>query len=91
MLSNHRNIFEELGDGFTLLAFDASDDVVAKFERAANQMDVPLKILRDSYLDDRWAYESQLILVRPDQFVAWVGDEHPEDIEALFRKITGRA
>jgi hypothetical protein len=29
--------------------------------------------------------------VRPDQFVAWVGDEAPADAEAVLRKVTGRS
>ncbi len=36
-------------------------------------------------------YGARLVLVRPDQFVAWTGDAAPEDPEALLRRITGRA
>jgi hypothetical protein len=31
-----------------------------------------------------------MILVRPDQFIAWTGDAAPADAEALLRKIAGR-
>jgi hypothetical protein len=52
---------------------------------------VPLKVIRDSYRDARQAYESRLILVRPDQYVAWTGDSGPDDPRPLMSKVTGRA
>ncbi|HLG84218.1 MAG TPA: FAD-dependent monooxygenase [Bradyrhizobium sp.] len=69
-LSSGRNIFEELGEGFTLIALDA-DDAAQAFAQAASRLRIPLKVIRDSATDGREKYQSQLILVRPDQFVAW--------------------
>ena len=46
-LGTGRNVFEELGPGFTLLALDADDGVVAAFEQAAKSLGVPLKTVRD--------------------------------------------
>jgi hypothetical protein len=31
-----------------------------------------------------------MILVRPDQFIAWTGDRGPADADAFMRKVTGR-
>jgi len=90
MLSTQKNVFEELGGGFTLLAFDAPGGAVARFERAARALNVPLKTIRDSFCGERTAYESRLILVRPDQYVVWAGDAPPENVGALIRKVTGR-
>jgi len=90
ILSTQKNIFKELVEGFTLLAFDAPDEAVAVFEHAANALNVPLKTIRDSFLDGREAYESRLILVRPDQYVVWADDEPPENVGALIRIVTGR-
>jgi 2-polyprenyl-6-methoxyphenol hydroxylase-like FAD-dependent oxidoreductase len=90
LLSSGRNVFEELGADFTLLAFDAADGVVADFERAAATLRVPLKIVRDSYHDGREAYEAKLILVRPDRYVAWSADSAPADAGALLGKAVGR-
>jgi hypothetical protein len=52
---------------------------------------VPLKVIRDSYRDARQAYESRLILVRPDQHIAWTGDNGPDDPMRLMSKVTGRS
>jgi hypothetical protein len=91
LLSSGRNVFEELGKDFTLLAFDATDGIVSAFESTAKRLNVPLKIVRDSYADGRTAYEAKLILVRPDRYVAWIGDDVPADALAIFEKVVGRA
>ena len=90
LLSTGRNAFEELGAGFSLLAFGADDRTVSGFEQAAVSLGVPLKIIRDSYDAGRKAYEARLILVRPDRYVAWAGDAAPENAQAVIAKIVGR-
>jgi hypothetical protein len=77
-----------LGDGFTLLAFDAADEVVEAVVAAAGP--VPLTVVRDTYADGREAYGHRLVLVRPDQYVAWAGDELPAAADAVLRRVTGR-
>jgi 4-hydroxyisophthalate hydroxylase len=88
-LSGGQNVFEELGKDFTLLAFDADDATAAAFARAAELSRLPLKIVRDSYADGRRAYEAKLILVRPDRYLAWTGDEPPGDVGAILAKAAG--
>jgi hypothetical protein len=89
-LTSGRNVFEELGADFTLLAFDAEDGVVADFAKTAKASGVPLKIVRDSYRNGREVYEAKLILVRPDRYVAWTADGAPADAGALIGKAAGR-
>jgi 2-polyprenyl-6-methoxyphenol hydroxylase-like FAD-dependent oxidoreductase len=87
-LSSGRNVFEELSrTSFNLLAFDADAEPL---DAAARKLGIPLKVIRDSFRDARTAYESRLVLVRPDQFVAWAGERAPEDPAALMRRLAGR-
>ena len=90
-LSNGRNVFDELGKGYALLAFGAEVRATAPFEEAAQSLGVPLKVVEDSYEGGREAYESRLVLVRPDQYVVWIGDAPPKDATAVLRKAAGIA
>jgi 2-polyprenyl-6-methoxyphenol hydroxylase-like FAD-dependent oxidoreductase len=89
MLSRGRNVFEELGDGFALLAFGAEDGAVAPFEAAARLRRIPLKIIRDTYAGGREDYQARLVLVRPDQYVTWTADAVPPDADSVMRRIIG--
>lgn len=90
-LSSGRNVFGELGTGFTLLAFGTHAGDAEAFERSAKRYGVPLKVIRDSVSKESAPYEASLILVRPDQFVAWVGNRPPDDPDALIAKVSGQA
>ncbi len=89
-LSSGRNVFEELGPEFTLLAFDAPDAAVRALEDAAQALGVPMKTIRDTFAGGREAYEARLVLVRPDQFVVWCADACPADANALMAQAAGR-
>jgi 2-polyprenyl-6-methoxyphenol hydroxylase-like FAD-dependent oxidoreductase len=91
LLTSGRNVFEELGAGFTLLAFDADDRTVLSFAEAAKALGVPLKVVRDSYRDGRKAYEANLILVRPDRYIAWCTASARADARMILGKAVGRA
>jgi 4-hydroxyisophthalate hydroxylase len=89
-LSSGRDVFDELGPDFTLLAFDVPDESVASFEQAARSLDIPMKIVRDTYRDGREVYESRMILVRPDQYIVWIGDTAPANAADIMRRVAGR-
>ena len=63
-----------LGSGFTLLALGADPAQVSGFEAAAEKHGVPLTVIRDDGGQARADYAASLVLVRPDQFVAWAGE-----------------
>jgi 4-hydroxyisophthalate hydroxylase len=90
-LSGNRNAYSELGKGFTLVAFGASDAELAPFRAAAEALRLPFKVVEDADGPARGAYESRLILVRPDQYVVWAGDAAPSDARALLAKVSGNA
>ena len=91
-LSSGRDVFQELAfHGFTLIALDGNDATAAAFEAAAKAHKIPLKIVRDTYAGGREEYESKLILVRPDQYVVWIGNDKPADASAVLAKVVGRA
>mgnify|MGYP000529446745 FL=1 len=93
MLSNTHNVFDLLGDGFTLLALGADLTDTQVLTDAAAAVGVPLKVIHehaDSHAD---RYEARWILVRPDQFVAWVSKEqtiHPDLAHQLFKRLRGQ-
>jgi hypothetical protein len=90
-LSSGHNVFEDLGEGFTLLAFGAEEPAVRALEQAASAQRLPLTVVRDSYDDARANYGARLILVRPDQYVAWTGDALQADPAKIVSRAVGRA
>jgi 4-hydroxyisophthalate hydroxylase len=88
-LSSGRDVFEELGDGFTLLAFDADIAAVNAFRRAPELRHIPLTIVTDTRRDGRERYGAALILVRPDQFVAWAADTLIPDADTILARAAG--
>jgi 2-polyprenyl-6-methoxyphenol hydroxylase-like FAD-dependent oxidoreductase len=88
-LAPGQSSYEALGRDFTLLALGAGDSDVASFEQAAKSLRVPLMVMRDAGDDAREGYGSRLVLVRPDQHVAWTGDAAPSDASLILRRATG--
>ena len=72
-----------------MIALDTPEAAIAAFEAEARLMQLPLKILRDTLADKRAAYGAKMILVRPDQFVAWTSDEPPSDARAILQMAIG--
>jgi len=88
-LTSGRNVFEELGSGYALFAFGADEPAVKAIEAAAKKQRVPLKVVRDTYEDERTAFEARMFMVRPDQYVVWAGNEGPADVDAMIRRVAG--
>jgi hypothetical protein len=57
----------------------------------AADIGMPLTVVADTLADGRAEYGSRLVLVRPDQHVAWAGDAPPDDLDGLIRMVAGRS
>ena len=88
-LSTGRNVFDALGRDFTLLSFGDDDTGPAAFQAAAQAERLPLTVVADTREGGRDRYGHPLVLVRPDQFVAWAG-EMPADAGSVLRRAAGR-
>jgi 2-polyprenyl-6-methoxyphenol hydroxylase-like FAD-dependent oxidoreductase len=75
MLDSGTNVFEALGPGFTLLAIGAHPESVKAFRDAATELNLPLTVVEQGAEGEAARYEAALVLVRPDQFVAWTARE----------------
>jgi 2-polyprenyl-6-methoxyphenol hydroxylase-like FAD-dependent oxidoreductase len=84
-LGDGRSLYDAMGSGFTLLRFDRSIDVDNLTEAAAKRR-VPLAIL-----DVDAPHDHKLLLSRPDQHVAWRGNEAPHEPLSLIDVIRGAA
>jgi hypothetical protein len=59
------------------------------FALAAKALQMPLKIVRDSYDQGRCAFEAKFLLVRPG-YVAWTANDMPSDPIAILAKAIAR-
>jgi 2-polyprenyl-6-methoxyphenol hydroxylase-like FAD-dependent oxidoreductase len=75
-LSDGRSLYDALGPDYTLIRLDPAVRVAGIVEAAARQ-GVPLAVLDVDAPDARTLYVRKLVLARPDQHVAWRGDEEP--------------
>ena len=75
MLADRRNIYQAMGDGFCLLAVDATKDAVQFFRDAAKDLGLPLSVIEEARGHEADRYQARWVLIRPDQFIAWVGQD----------------
>ncbi|NQW13082.1 MAG: FAD-dependent monooxygenase [Rhodobacter sp.] len=88
-MSDGSDAYVAMGAGFTLFAFAENPRVADAFQAAADTIGVPLNIVRDAAAPARLRYGSDFVLVRPDQFVVWAGNDAADPNEIL-RRATGR-
>ena len=72
-LNDGSNIYDFLGEDFTLILDDKMENEAEEAQSAAHSLNIPLKVLRVSMSKEvkRWA--ATVILVRPDHFIAFAG------------------
>ena len=86
-LGKGQALYDEFGRGFTLIDYGAGAASTERFARAAAAHGVPLKTIRPAPAD-RPLYCTKLVLVRPDQHIAWHGDT-AEEAEAVIDRVRG--
>lgn len=88
-LADGSDVYDHLGTGFALVATDAGAVVVHDFRTAAATRGIPLTIIHDrgGAASDR--YGANFVLVRPDQFVAWAGNEASVDAGSILEQSIG--
>ena len=87
-LSDGVSIHDKLGHYFTLLAIDVVDvDLVT---RAATKLGIPMSVVQLRRPDLLSIYSRKYLLIRPDQHIAWRGDELPSDMHDILLRSTGR-
>jgi hypothetical protein len=87
LLDGGEPLIDRLGDGLTLLDCGADAAEVDALASAAASRGVPLEVLPAPALAD--LYGAPLTLVRPDQHVAWRGEQAPPDAGAMIDVVRG--
>ncbi len=84
------SLFDRFGFEWTLLRLGPSAPNAEEFRRAAAAFGLDLAVLDLPQQHLRDLYERDLVLIRPDQIVAWRGNDASE-AEAVLGRVTGRA
>ena len=88
-LPDGSDLWDSLGDGFTLLNLIGDAALTSAFTQAADGHGVPLSVLCYNSPDLVAAYQAEAILVRPDQFIAWTGHRSDADANRILSRAIG--
>ena len=83
------DFYDRLGNGFTLLRLGPKPTSGGDLVEAAKKRGVPLGMLNVTDAATRDLYGADLVLVRPDQHVAWRGAQLPGDPNAILAHVIG--
>src|SRR5690242_8689882 len=87
-LEDGRSLYDALGSAFSLLRLDSAVDVTP-LQLAARERGIPLEVVDVEKNVAGAAYSRRLVLARPDQHVAWRGDDLPLRPNELLELVTG--
>jgi 2-polyprenyl-6-methoxyphenol hydroxylase-like FAD-dependent oxidoreductase len=91
-LADGRSVFDLLGFDWSLVVVGGGDgEGVARFRAAADAVGIGLTVVDLAAEDARSLYEADLLLVRPDQIVAWRGAADSVDAGSLLWELMGHA
>ena len=83
------SLFDLFGPGFTLLRLGGSPPAAEALRASAAGRGIPLTVLDIPDPAARDLYGRDLVLVRPDQHLAWRSNRAPHDADALLGRLTG--
>ena len=89
-LADGRSLYDALGFEFTLLQLGGKADAADAFRAAAKALNVPLLVVPLTSDEARDLYGADLALIRPDQIVAWRGND-ANTAAAVLRRAIGYA
>ena len=74
-LADGRSLYDSFNFEWTLLVLGDAPPNVATFEHVAREMSLDLKVVKHPGSDILSLYQAPMVLIRPDQIVAWRGHE----------------
>ncbi len=83
------SIFDRFGRDLTLLRLGGANRDASGFEAAARRRGALLDVVDVSLSEARDLYGRDLVLVRPDQHVAWRGNSPPADPQSVIDRVLG--
>jgi 2-polyprenyl-6-methoxyphenol hydroxylase-like FAD-dependent oxidoreductase len=87
-LDDGKSLYDALGPQYTLIRLDPAAEIDG-IVGAALQRSLPLTVLDIDVPEICVLYDRKLVLVRPDQHVAWRGDTEPTDAMNLIDLVRG--
>ena len=87
-LPDGSSLFDSFNFEWTLLVLGEVPEDYSAFENAAEKLKLDLKVVRHSMSDLTSLYEANLVLIRPDQIVAWRGPDATQ-AEAILKQACG--
>jgi hypothetical protein len=89
-LDGGQSLYDAMGHDYALLRTDPTLDV-SPLLRVAQARGIPMRVVDITGEAARGIYQEALVLSRPDQHVAWRGQQLPDNIDALLNLISGTA
>jgi len=85
-------LYDRIGNAFGLLVLGDFPDVELAFTAEATERAIPLQLIHLNEPDAVAVYGSAVVLVRPDQHIAWRGTELPADgAAAVFDRVLAKS
>ncbi len=89
-LPDGTSLYDRFGEGFTLLIIGTRTGA-SPLERVAAEKAIPLTTVTIPASAAATNYPQRFALVRPDQMLAWCGDQLPSEPAQLLDRVTARA